>query len=174
MIVSLNPPFRTEFDLSRDPGEQSPVRVEPEMAERLDRFRSLEASYMGGLWIRKTDTAGMTITGHISLPDGEAPYLTLADASRYPIDPRNRRELPIQKTVAAGEAFEAHFLPLDELASLGPHLRVTEGGRTIALESDHPGPPLRITRLPMSTLSPAAISEVEKQMRALGYLGGGP
>lgn len=175
MIISLNPPFRIEFDLERDPSERHPISEEAEMEDRLENFRGLEMSSVGGLWLKKADHVSLRIDGRIALPDNGVPYLSLRDYGRFPIDPADPMFMPIHREVGADEPFAAHFLPLDEDDPLDTELNVKEAGSSYSAspraEQERLGN-LNVSRLPSSKLSRQELSEVVKNLKALGYLGG--
>jgi len=172
VIASLTPPFRVEFDLDTDPSEQKPVPVEAALAERLERLRRLETSWLGGLRIQKVRRASFALQGFVEVPKGGMPYLSLSDRDRFPVASSDPDRLPIALTVGLDESFEAHFLTLDGEDVPRPRLRVNSGGAWIPLETAGDGAPLRIAHKPRTTLTPQQLSEAVSRMRALGYLGG--
>ncbi len=159
VIASLTPPFRVEFDLERDPAEQTPISVEPALAEKLERLRRSETATLGGLWIRKRENVPVGLRGFVELPGAGMPYLSLSDRDRFPLAAGDPERLPISVDIPAGDRFEAHFLTLDREAFPRARLR-------------HSGSAIEIADRPRSTLTPQQLNETTARMRALGYLGG--
>lgn len=175
MIASVTPPFRVQFDLARDPGEENPVLNDSELTRRLEQYRRREIASYGGITIWKKDRGAATIRGFIDLPDGEPAYLTLLDRERYPIDPKQPNRLPIAVTVGENQDFEAHFDTLDGVPGLTAHLTVSPRGPLLPITVGFRGRigPFEVRVASIVQLSPAEMSEISKKMRALGYLGGG-
>lgn len=172
VIASLTPPFRVEFDLEKDPSEQKPVPVEAALAERLERLRRSESSWLGGLRIQKVRRVPFALQGFVEVPGGGMPYLSLSDRDHFPVARSDPDRLPIALSVGRDESFEAHFLTLDGEAVPRPRLRVSTGGAWIPLETAGNGALLEVADRPRSTLTPQQLSEAVARMRALGYLGG--
>jgi arylsulfatase A-like enzyme len=176
VIVSLNPPFRLEFDLSHDPGEQSPVRnSDPALVELLESARRREVESYGGLSISKTARSSIRVHGEIELPEDGNAYLSLSDRERFPCDPRARRKLPIDIAAGASDRLEMHFLGLDEEGLVRPRLEIESGANRYVVGPDSEGVfgPVFVRRRPATTLSASELSDVILDMKALGYLGGG-
>jgi hypothetical protein len=175
MIVSIHPPFRIQFDLERDPGEQAPVPNEPDLSNILEEYRHDELASYGGLRIWKTGAVRASLSGTIDVPGSMPPYLSLPDRDRFPIDPRRPNELPLVAEIDPRLPFEVHIESFDGQPALTPHLTVLVGGRRKALveEENVPGTPLAIRNGPITLLPPSEMSEITKRMRSLGYLGGG-
>lgn len=175
LLVSLTPPSKNEFDVSLDPGEQRPVRIEPELDALLLRYREREMSWLGGLTIEKAESVPVLIEGEIDLPNDVTPFLTLEDSSGFPIDAGNRSRLPLRVERGAHEGFRLHLLSLRELARLDPHLRVTAGGITYRVEPGNSGRigPLDVRQASMTRLAPEVLSFEIRDFLALGYLHSG-
>ncbi len=159
MIVSIHPPFRIEFDLERDPGEQGPIPNEPDLSNVLEAYRHEELASYGGLRIWKTGTVRAALSGTIEVPGPMPPYLSLPDRDRFPMDPRHPNELALAAEIDPRLPFELHMESFDGQPALTPHLTVL--GTSIAVRNG-----------PATQLSPSEMSEIVKRMRSLGYLGG--
>lgn len=173
-IVSLNPPFRIEFDLSSDPGEQSPRDASGDLARRLERLRASEIARYGGLWIHRTGTAPIRILGSVTGLDPEAPFLLWSDRGRFPDDLASPETLALDRSLSRGEAFDLHVTRFG-YGSTVPSARISveqNGNRRPVAENATGAGPVEVVRRPMTPLSDAEQADIVKKMRALGYLGG--
>jgi arylsulfatase A-like enzyme len=174
VIVSLNPPFRIGFDLSRDPGEQTPADADAELFQRAERLRAAEIRGYGGLWLHREGIGPFRLYGSLTGVDPADPYLLWSDRERFPNDLARPDVLRLDRRVSEGEPFDLHVTRLENgIPMPEAEISVEAGGAAWKITANVPAPgPLRITRRPMSPLSEAEQAEGVKRMRALGYLGG--
>lgn len=173
-IVSMNPPFRVEFDLARDPGEQQPRDIGRDLADRAERLRAGEIARYGGLWVRRVGNAPLRLVGAITGLDPAVPFLTWSDRDRFPADLARPDSLPLDRRLAAGEPFQLHVTRFGYGTTYpSAALSVEQNGVTRPLEANAKSSlPVEVLRRPITTLSEAEQAEVIRKMRALGYLGG--
>ncbi len=174
VIVSMNPPFRIEFDLARDPGEQSPRDADEELFRRLERLRSIEIARYGGLWIHRQGTEPLRLFGTVRGLDPADPFLLWSDRGRYPEDLASPETLRLDRRLARGEPFDLHVTRFDTGSKLPTAaISVEEEGaaRPAAVQTGAAGP-VEVLNLPMTPLSESEQAEAAAKMRALGYLGG--
>jgi len=174
VIVSLNPPFRIEFDLARDPGEQAPRDAGDDLARRVERLRAREIMYYGGLWIHRNGAEPLHLFGTVRGVDPVVPFLLWTDRQRIPNDLARPDVLELDRRIAAGESFQLRLTRFGYGAKLPEaSLTVEHGGAPEAVAADAlPGAPVEISRRAMTTLSEQQQAEIVRKMRALGYLGG--
>lgn len=174
VIVSMNPPFRIEFDLARDPGEQSPREADAELSGRLERVRAFEIARYGGLWIHRAGAEPLRLFGILRDLDPADPFLLWSDRGRFPDDLASPETLRLDRRLARGEPFDLHVTRFDAGTKLPTaNLSAEEDGAVRTLEVNAPsGSPVQVLRRPMTPLSEAEQAEAAAKMRALGYLGG--
>ena len=174
VIVSLNPPFRIEFDLARDPGEQAPRDAGDDLVRRVERLRAREIMYYGGLWIRRNGAEPLRLFGTVRGVDPVVPFLLWTDRERIPSDLARPDVLELDRRIAAGEPFQLRLTRFGYGAKLPEaSLTVEHGGMADPVVADAlPGAPVEISRRAMTTLSEQQQAEIVRKMRALGYLGG--
>jgi len=174
VIVSMNPPFRIEFDLARDPGEQRPRDAGTDLAQRVERLRAREIMYYGGLWIHRTGADPLRLFGTVRDVDPAAPFLIWGDRDRIPTDLSRPDTVDLDRTLARNEPFQLRITRFGYGSSLPrASLFVEENGVTRPVpETASPGIPVEVLRREMTTLSEGEQTEIVKKMRALGYLGG--
>ncbi len=157
VIVSMNPPFRVEFDLSVDPGEQRPRDADVDLARRLERLRVREIMSLGGLQIHRIGSDPFRLVGRVTGLDPRAPFLLWSDRGRFRVDASSPEALYLDRRIARAESFDLHVARFDGKAQPSAQLAPA---------------PIEILTGATTALSAAEVAETTKRMRNLGYLGG--
>jgi hypothetical protein len=169
----MNPPFRIEFDLSHDPGEQNPREAQTDLAARAERLRAREIHNYGGLWIHRNGGPEMRLFGEITGLQADAPFLRWSDRGRFPEDLQSPGTLRIDRRLATGEPFDLRITRFGYGARLpSAALSVEQEGSTQEIAMNSAASPVAVEQRPITPLSEEQQAEVVAKMRALGYLAG--